>query len=162
MTEQMQIGLTCLITFCIMLGIVIKLYLAVGRKIETGFKGVLGTALKFALSISITIITCISTVGNWFLKGETYLGMYVYFLTFLVALISAIDTYKIYAQKQKIYEGKCQGKRIVVCPKCGREMKVSGESDDNVGTQKIWNDMERYICKRCGYAEFYCKRITYK
>lgn len=157
MTEEMKIGLTCLITFCIMLVIVINIYLAVGRKIEPGFKEVLGTALKFALSTSITIITCGSTVENWFLKGETYLGMYVYFLTFLVALISARDTYKTYVQKQNIYKGKCQGKRIVICPKCGREIKVAEKSGDNVSTQKIWNDMDIYICKRCGYAEFFKK-----
>ncbi len=157
MTEEMKIGLTCLITFCIMLVIVINIYLAVGRKIKPGFKEVLGAALKFALSTSITIITCGSTVENWFLKGETYLGMYVYFLTFLVALISARDTYKTYVQKQNIYKGKCQGKRIVICPKCGREIKVAEKSGDNVSTQKIWNDMDIYICKRCGYAEFFKK-----
>lgn len=158
MIEQIKIGLTCLITFCIMLVIVIKTYLTIGRRIEADFKKVIGIALRWALSTSVSIITFGSTVINWFCNGETSLGVYLYFLTFLVSLMSAIDSYKVYKRQQYIYQVKCQGRKIVICPKCDREMKMVEKNTDIAIDQELMNNVDIYFCKKCGYIEFYYEK----
>jgi predicted nucleic-acid-binding Zn-ribbon protein len=57
-----------------------------------------------------------------------------------------------------------QGVNIVKCPKCGDEMEIkSGQWDHNLTVKAGLFGMKRpvmYVCKQCGYIEFYLKSFS--
>ena len=156
MTEQIKIGLTCLITFLITSMIVLKIFLTVGRRIKAEFKDMLIAALKAALTTSIALITFCCTVSEWFIYAQTSLNLYIYFLTCMTSVIMAIDNYKIYKRKEKKYYNKINKKEIMECPKCSHEMRIMDINiNGTLENPKLSNEMKVYVCKKCGYIEIY-------
>lgn len=156
MIEKIKIGLTCLITFILMSAVVLKIFLTIGRRIQPEFKDLIMTALKFALSAGAALITFICTVSNWFINTQTSLDVYIYFLTCLYSVIMLIDNYKIYKIKEKKYYNKINKREVMECPKCSREMYVTDISTNDINENfKSHNEMQVYVCPKCGYIEMY-------